>query len=489
MKTQNSIKYISLFALGVFVAGCSKYLDQAPDMRTQLTSPDKVAELLVTAYPQADHITFTESASDNAEDKGEGVGNTDVTYVNPYHWEDVLDNNEGSVNGYWAACYAAIAASNQALASIAEHPGENAYQPYKGEALVARAYAHFMLVNIYAKVYTPGGDNSSPGIPYMQAPEKVVNGQYSRGTVASVYEQIEKDLEEGLPLLRNSAYKIVKYHFNVAAAHAFAARFYLFKGDYNKVIEHASAAFPGGFAPSLRPWNSRYAAMTLDEFPIYFTQASENSNLLIAEASSVWARTRTPRFGFGQKINNALFASANVTGGGWAYKVLYYTVPNYTFAKFNEHFVRASANANIGDAYVMIPLFTADELLLNRAEAYVETGQNDLALADLNTFISTRVTSYNPASHNITLAKIATFYGIADPKEGLIKTILELKRTEFMQEGIRWFDIIRRHLPVRHNLIDLVGRETFIELPDNDPRRVFQIPQTAVKSGVELNPR
>jgi starch-binding outer membrane protein, SusD/RagB family len=68
---------------------------------------------------------------------------------------------------------------------------------------------------------------------------------------------------------------------------------------------------------------------------------------------------------------------------------------------------------------------------------------------------------------------------------GLINTILAYKRTEFVHEGLRWFDLLRYKIPVVHKTIN---GETFT-LGVNDPRRVFQIPPTAKQSGIEQNPR
>jgi len=482
--------YISIFALTLIsTSGCKKLLEQAPDQRTQLNSVDKVAELLTSAYPEGNYIAFTETASDNAEDKGPGIGDEDREIVLPYYWKDNDDNSEDTPTNYWNACYTAIAAANAALETISQAPDQTSYLPYKGEALVARAYAHFMLVTLYAKTYEPGSANDSPGVPYVTEPEKVVVGQYSRGTVASVYASIEKDLLEGLPLLRNTAYKIPKYHFNVSAGNAFAARFFLFKKDYEKVIQYASAVSPGNsFATILRPWNTRYNTYTLDEMYLYFTQASEPSTLLLIETASLWARTRTPRFGYGQIINNEVFTN-NVTGARWSYKSAYYGQPHYSMLKWNEYFVKTSQNATIGDPYTIVPVLTADETLLNRAEAYASTGQNTLALQDLNTYCSTRILNYNASVHAVTLAKIAAFYGIADPKEGLIATILDFKKKEFTQEGLRWFDILRYKLPVKHKIFAVNGSFETIELTAEDPRKLFQIPSQVSLSGIKQNPR
>src|SRR5688500_18335917 len=199
-------KLSSLILLSAFLVftGCNKYLEKEPDNRAQLTDPQKVKLLLGTAYPQANYMAFTEAMSDNAIDKGEGV--ISVTNADSYAWEDVKDNSQDSPEYYWNAAYEAIAASNQALAAISKGSNPQAYARQKGEALVTRAYSHFMLVTLFAKPYDPATAASNPGIPYVTEPETVVIKKYERGTVASVYEMIEKDLLEGLPLISDDLY-------------------------------------------------------------------------------------------------------------------------------------------------------------------------------------------------------------------------------------------------------------------------------------------
>ena len=97
----------------------------------------------------------------------------------------------------------------------------------RGEALLCRAYNHFVLATTFCKAYSTNADKDL-GIPYIKEPETSVNPQYSRGTVAEVYQNIAADLEEGLPLIDDNIYSRVKYHFNKKAAYAFAARFYLY---------------------------------------------------------------------------------------------------------------------------------------------------------------------------------------------------------------------------------------------------------------------
>lgn len=473
------------------MSSCERYLDVSPDMRTEVNSPEKVGELLATAYPQANYIPFTETFSDNAGDKGSGLA--PLTNSDPYHFLDIGDIYQDSPAYYWNASYAAIAAANHALEAIAAAADSNAYRPYKGEALVARAYAHFMLVNLFAQPYQAFAAASLPGIPYVTTVEKVVIGKYERHTVAYVYEQIEKDLLEGLPLIDDRIYTSPKYHFTKAAAHAFAARFYLFKREYDKALHHANAVFGNrSFTDRLRQVNSpAYRSMQYRELEAQYTRADNPANLLLVEVPTVWGRNYASyRYGFTTDILIEMFDSPNVTGGYWGYNIygseLYYNIP-----KFREHFVRQSLNAETGIPYNIIPLFSTEEVLFNRAEANAMLGNYEQAMADLNDYASTRIIYssgspvYVPEIHEITRNKLLSFYNTYNVQQALINCILDFKRVNFLFEGQRWFDIIRHNIGVKHKTSD--GR--ILVLGPNDPMRLFQIPQEAQGSGIELNPR
>ncbi|RZL48915.1 MAG: RagB/SusD family nutrient uptake outer membrane protein [Pedobacter sp.] len=486
----NKISFIISGAIIMLVApSCKKYLDQAPDNRAEINTVDKVAQLVSTAYPTYDYLTFTEFSSDNAEDKGVGIGSTDDVVDLPYAWRDVIGDGTNTSTQYWNGCYEAIAAANQALEAIENQDLGPAVLKYKGEALVARAYAHFMLVTLFAKTYEKGGANNSPGIPYITAPETKVIVQYQRGTVQSTYDAIEKDLLEGLKLVSASGYTAPKFHFTPAAANAFAARFYLFKGDWQKVVDYATLTVPGNdFINNIRPISSTIRTYTAEEHRTNYMTSGQKYNLLLINCYSTYARFSTPRHGFGVNNLKMFSAAGNVTGKGLANQNLSYGVPNYTAYKFKEFFFYTGPG--IGYPYLTFAGFTTDEALLNRAEAYAELGMTALAYKDLNDLYSTRITNYNPTNDVITPAKIAAFYpSITDPKEGLIRAILDAKKSQFLQEGLRWFDILRRKITVVHNNFDAVGLETFAELKADDPRRVFQLPLEVKLSGLELNPR
>ena len=466
---------------------CKKFLEQPPDNRAVLNSPEKVSQLLGTAYPQANYMAFCESISDNVADKG--IGALERTNIDPFNFKDVANTEEDSPEWYWNACYKAIAVANQALESCAKAKDPEHYTAQKGEALVCRAYAHFMLVTFFAKVYDATTAGSDPGIPYVLKPEKVVFERYERKTVQYVYDMIEKDLTEGLPLIDDKQYGVPRYHFTKAAAHAFATRFYLFKREYTKVVEHAAKVFPNNnLLAMLRPWNTEYRILTYNELWARYAKATEPANLLLVETRSVWARNYARvRYGLDASKSNEILLAPNVTGGTRIFRYQLYTsgTNNYFLPKVNEYFVRESVNAEIGDPYVMVPLFTAEEVLFNRAEANVYLNNINDVLSDLNTYASTRIDNYNTSNHTITAGRIRSFYRTSDVQQGALATVIDFKRAEFVQEGMRWLDLLRYKVPVVH----ATAEGPVLTLAADDPMRVFQIPDVAKLAGVAQNPR
>lgn len=496
MKTYRKITGLITFtALFILFGGCEKYLSQSPDMRTELNNVDKIRSLLGTAYSIGNYAAMLESASDNVADKGPNAAGVTHYEVNrgPYMFEDIgAETSQDSPTYYWNNTWRAIAAANHALRAIEEGDFGQEALPYKGEALLARAYAHFMLVTIYARAYDPADAHLYPGVPYVTEPGNVVQAQYERGTVASVYEMIEKDLEEGLPLISDAAYTVPKFHFNRQAAHAFAARFYLFKREWDKVIYHANQVFPeGNYSAGLRPWASVYSSLPAADIRVRYTRSNEPANLLLAQTTSWWGRRNYPyRFALTAALNNSLMNSPNVTGAAWVQTAASYNSgTSFRHNKFQEHFVYTTATT--GNARIMMPLLSAEEALFNRAEAYANLEQHDRALADLNLYASRRISNYNTNNHAVTLQKIAAFYEISDPKEGIIQTVLDFKRAEFIQEGLRWLDILRHQITVTHTVVANNGLdvERTITVEHGDPRRMFQLPEEVLLAGIELNPR
>jgi len=479
----------------LFFSGCKKYLDKEPDNRTQIKTPDQIAQLLTTAYPQSSYILFCEAMSDNAEDKnGSGSGYALADRINrqSYRYEVVepgsQDENYDTPDFYWNSCYKAIAAANQALEIIEQSPNKAQLSAHRAEALVARAYAHFMLVTLFSKAYDPATAASDPGIPYVTTPEKIIFNRYERKTVAYVYEMIEKDLKEGYPLINDNIYGTApKFHFNRKAAAAFAARFYLFKRQYANVITYVNQSLTGTTADNLRPWNTQLTNLQYLELRAAYTYSTERANLLLQEANSIWGRSYASfRFGLGNEIATRVLFTPNVTGWTYTYTVFGSTPQFYNIPKFYEHFVQESLNANSGEPYNTIPLLTAEEAVLNRAEAYSRLNNKVGAINDMNAFISKNIDDYSASTDNVTPKKIVDYYRMpADTTGAMINAVLDFKRAFFMHEGMRWFDILRLKIPVTHTTVE--GER--IILGPEDKRRVLQLPLLTKQAGLEPNAR
>ena len=130
------------------MAGCDKFLEENPDNRVELNNTDKAAQLLTNAYSNAAY-TFTEWMSDNVSYT---FGTTKLPeHDQAYTWSEFTGIDQDTPSQYWTSTYDAIAHSNEVLAVIDDMAGDRAHkQAVKGEALLTRAYGHFMLVNLFA---------------------------------------------------------------------------------------------------------------------------------------------------------------------------------------------------------------------------------------------------------------------------------------------------------------------------------------------------
>lgn len=490
LKIKNSIIYISV---AILLTGCSEYLSELPDNRTIIDSPEKVSSLITGAYPESTYMLFTELMSDNADDK-RVLSLTQPLELSMYTWEDTNLEGRNTPAHYWNNTYEAISQANQALASIKELPNLE-LSAQKGEALIARAYAHFMLVNLWGKAYDPATAASDLGIPYVTEPETVLIKKYTRNTVKEVYEFIEKDLTEGLSLVKND-YKEPKFHFTKEASYAFAARFFLYKGDWDKVVFYASKAIDAG--GSIRNL-LEYDALSYTEQRIRYSSASESTNLLVSYVSSTWRRRYArSRFGLTDDIGNELFrnSSGNPFGKNWLYDI-YGSDNTRNLPRFNEYFRYTNESAGIGLPFTGVVLFDRDELFLNRAEAYAMLNNYASALQDITVFLASKTANFDSATDILTESMITSqypveadeytpYYSMSDEQTSFVKAIAELRRREYYHEGLRWFDIKRFNLKVEHNL---VGEPDPIELEKRDLKKQLQIPQFVVSQGVEANPR
>lgn len=492
MKT---IKLTFFFLISLGFSSCENFLSEIPDNRTQIDTPEKISELLVNAYPSANYMEFTETMTDNVFDSGD-LSLTNLFNTQNYNWDVPIRVDTDTPAAYWEACYTAIAHANQALASIKELGDTKQLEPQKGEALLCRAYAHFMLVSLWSKPYNSATANGDLGIPYVLEPETVLLKKYKRNSVAEVFNYIEKDIEEGLKYITND-YKQQKFHFNKSAANCFASRFYLIKGEWDKVIS-VSSELGSNPANKLRDFQS-YLDLDFRSREIIYSDTKQSTNLLLSSVSSVYVRSfYSNRYQLtGADIDQVFGSQTNVFGKNWFYESLSYNgnITNF-IPKYYEYFKITNANAGIGIPFNTIVLLSNDEFFLNRIEAHIMTNQFDLANTELQYFIGTRTDGYDPTTDIITEELIleqypvianefTPFYGLTPKQASYIKAIADVRKRDFLHEGLRWFDIRRFDLKITHR--SKTAPPNILQKGDN--RRILQIPLSASNQGIEKNPR
>lgn len=492
------------FCSATCFTACNDFLDVSPDseLNVRIDSEAKIAELLTGAYPEASYIPFLEPRTDNVAERPNGQH----TQLNEamYFWEDYDQDDLDTPLNYWNACYKGIAQANKALELLAHYPKTPRVKALYGEAFLLRAYLHFMLVNIWSAPY--GNDPQSPGIPYVEQPEKHAIVDYRRGTVDEVYDKIEADLKRGISLVDDHYYAHPKFHFNKRAAYAFATRFYLFKGDWDQVVAYADYVLGGDAKKNLRRWNRYADALEFDHPGLHrlYNATDEPANLLLTTTESRLARTApTDKFGATWGVVDEVFAKKGIEGGGDYEKMnfvghyLFTSSPSpvkegFYMAKFDEISSSESTGSKPRELYVTNVLLTVDEVLLNRMEAHAMRKDYNRAIDDLSEYLQGKFgfmpaversvyTTTDRANYNV----ISPTYGLTLKQLALVKTILDFRRKEFFEEGLRWFDIRRFHLSVRRSS----KSRYYFPLEKEDPRKILQIPAQAIERGLRPNPR
>lgn len=514
------------------LTSCDSYLDVLPDNRTEINTEEKVQKILTSAYFTNDPLFVAEFSSDNVDDYGPSNPNTNRFVDQVYHWQDVTESDNESPEFFWEDAYTCIATANLALKSIAEMggPTTTALSEMKGEALLCRAYAHFMLVNMFSLQYNKESSTTDLGIPYVTEMETTIGTTYERGTVAEVYEKIEKDLLEALPLIGDTHYTtyggVAKYHFTLRAAHAFACRFYLYTEQWEKAARYATLCLGSQPAGMLRDWQY-VSTMTQSSSAVcqHYIDASLNCNLLLLTGYSYMGLVFGP-YRYLSKYSHGKYLAQTEDGEAmniWGSASFYHPMSTYSatnldktiFWKLPYLFEYYDAVAGTGWFRTVYPAFTCDETLLNRAEAYVMMGQYNQAAQDLTTWMQNIVSTtlvltpeaiqefYNSVDYSYSDARgiESTIKKHLHPKfdigaegemrEAMLQCVLGFRRIETLQTGQRWYDVKRYGLEIVRRVINADGvPESLTDvLRVDDPRRAIQIPLKVRTAGLEPNPR
>lgn len=552
------IKTLFMGLMTIAAGSCSDFLDHTPDERTEIDSEDKVVSLLIASYPGAAPCWLGEISSDNLIDNQTPhlpSSTNDKQILSHYNYSHFsrFDNelyafepattatygDYDSPGMIWGEYYASTASVNHAIEAIAKMKGENA-DPAKfsdklrcawAEAHLLRAYNHFMLVNLFAQPYKDEETSKQDvGVPYVTTVEDVVSKDYDRSNVAETYRRIGEDLEEGLKYVSDYNYNTApKYHFNVNAAHAFAARYYLFARQYEKVIKHADAVLSTDSAQMQRmmmDYSVFGDCSTADDFAKAWQHPDRNNNLMLLCTNSLLQRRA---WGYrysvaGPCARGAMMVHQSPLWSGYicppqavvSGMLFSSAASDYGFisSKIFEEFEYADKIAGTGFPHIIYRAFTSMNLLLERAEAEIMLGRYEDAKRDLKFYWNSSINSMSPSDYKqfvegkslkyMTDDVFSAYYNNADnyncfenwdftrqlsskfvvPADAvaLMNCLNDFRRFENVFEGMRYFDIKRWGLPVSH-IIGLEGDSIGLEV--NDPRRAIEVPWEALSAGME----
>ena len=517
-------KYIglSILAFSFGMTSCNDYLDTLPDDRAEVDTETKVAQFLVSAYPNRSADMIMEHASDNIQDNGAQFAAQDYQ-GSMYRWEPVLTTSWESPQRIWNSHYTAIATANQALAAIAEQGNPASLNGPKAEALLCRAYAMFRLSNVFCMAYDPTKASQYQGLPYPTEPGVSVE---DRGTLEELYAKINADIEEALPMVNDAHLKVPKYHFNQKAAYAFAARFNLYYHKYDKAIQYATTAIGSNPMGVLRNYAQYMSLAGVEDINNAYVAAAEPANFLLITANSIDGRAQSSsswrRYACHYDIwqRELVWAPGMPWGSGSTNNVLYQARMLYGGANESvymptmvEFFAVTDKVANTGTPYIVDVAFSADETLLVRAEAYTLKKQYAEALQDMNYWIENHCReSYGTATKPTLTEELVntTFNNIeytpdtlytanqrtpkkhlkpqgftveSGTQENMIQMVLHMRRIQTWQRGLRFQDLKRYGIVFSHNIS---GSDPIV-FKAGDPRGAIQLPQDAIKAGIAPN--
>lgn len=518
-------------SLLLLLTSCDDFLSTLPDNRIDVDQDryEKVKGLLVTAYPSTGYILASEMSSDNVVEVAENTTYTNRFYDELYAWKDITEASNDSPSEIWESAYGAVHTANVALEIASKEPENKAFRPYIGEALLCRAYGHFILTNIFAQAYDPISNKDSLGVYYLKSSETTLNPAYKRQTLGENYADIAKDIEEGLPMINDAEYsQTPKYHFNTSAAHAFATRFYVYARDWDKAIDHANKVLgehPKGILRDYEPILKLPSGVTgfINRAILHVDHRLKNNLLLLTtygHTSRVFGASLV-----GARYNHVTFVATHetiMTPGAWGENftergegnlkldpsVLTAPFSKVILPRIPEQFEYTNRSAGVGFLRTTYAGFTTDETLLLRAEAYIHKQMYAEALRDMNLYLSNilknpvdltdkmiqdwnRNTPYHTPEKPTPRKVLNTNMNLTEKQEDYLQVLLHMRRLETLHLGLRWMDVKRYGIEITRITVKNSNQVTVSSnvLTKDDPRRAFQVPLEALSAGIQGNRR
>lgn len=240
----------AVMALSPFMTGCSDFTDVKPKGSNLLSTTSDI-ELLLNyrlTFSVTDMMTISGDLiqpSENFETMLSRPNNTASRIL--ITWDEAGHDKDLAIltpqDAFYTICYTAIGTvCNPALTQIETADGpENDKARIKAEALVLRAYCHYLVVQKFAKAYNPATAENDSGILYITEDLDILSPTTPK-TLKQTYECIQKDLDDAIALNALPDANINRMRFNLPFAYAVKAMAYMATQEYDKAAEYANKA-------------------------------------------------------------------------------------------------------------------------------------------------------------------------------------------------------------------------------------------------------
>ena len=277
----------------------------------------------------------------------------------------------------------------------------------KGQAYALRAQALFDLLKLYGQEYS--GGSLGVVVPLVYNP----NAQQARSTVAETRAQIESDFQAALDNLGTTGKVADKTYLNQYSVKALMSRYYLYKGDYAKVIQYAGDVINSG----------KYSVIPASELAISFTKENAaNSVFELAVGLNGAAGTNS----YANLVNSAGYKNIavlpnvyNSYESGDVRKDL--IVQGIVRSGQNAYFLNGKFSDVNGNSNIKVIRY--EEVLLNAAEAEIQAGSSVNALNYYN--------------------RVRQARGLVAATSVTLDLIKKERTLELIGEGLRYWDLLR----------------------------------------------
>lgn len=371
----------------------------------------------------------------------------------------------------WTTFYARIFIINKLLDNLDKNANAK-NRAIAGQLLALRAYSYFYLVRFYANDYN--GHQSEPGLPLVLTANNPSQG-LPRSTVAEVYTQIKKDIEESVSLLDTYS-RPSRAQIDQKTAKAIGAEIFLETGDYIKAAKYAEESKQGvvlmteddytntGFSNINNPeviwgFHNTISTMSIGNYYASFFSMFDNTNEGYAGAAQIRKLIdkrlyeAIPATDYRKKVFNG---SQNAT---YTFNGKTKNYPPYVSWKFKDPTLFE------GD-YIYI---RASSLYYIQAEALARQGRETEARQVLFDITSKRDKAYT----------LSTKSG-----SELINEIVLQKRIELWGEGYAWFDMKRLNTPLER--VYTGTNHTFGRFNLTPDKFRFQIPNKEINNNPQI---